>query len=422
MPKKILISLLTFMLFFSVVDYLQGQQEFYKKTQEKLYRKENVKKEEARNEVGRAIFSIGFSAPAIGNDPCQGVEKTMGGMKKYSPKDISLGRLQGKPSVSIGRQGQIMEGESNREEENKEIIKEMDSAMNDFLNNDTQSAEKHLENAREINDERTRRDMEEVKNSENPTKEQLDRLAEDIHTGWVIGRNDDNLDRQAWQEFAKGAVRSSEYPEGRKEWIKNSIYTPNPEIVSCDSPVCEKADELRRRCPGQLDTSKEKKGKIGKQEQIGGKGLDKGMQPSKTYPGEAIKSGYEKEKSSKIDKGGTITNPSESASGRGGRSIDFCGRHLPTPEQAASMGFDPGRITDPVNRDWIGRIEQRGTERTLTWTKIVSTENGSVKAEYSYKEGELVAINYEFYDKKGDKIGYASFDGKNRAVEAKRLR
>lgn len=394
----------------------------FSNSQEKLFKKINVKKEEAPDEVKRAIFSIGFSAPAIGNDPCQGVEKTMGGVKIQHKSPAEATGLPGRPTISIGRQGQAMAGEVNREEESKEIIEEMDSAMNDFLNNDTKSAESHLENAREINDDRTRRDMEEIKNTENPTSEQLDRLAEDIHTGWVIGRNDENLDREAWQEFAKGAVRSSNYPEDRKEWLKKTIYTPNPENVSCDSPVCKKADELRRKYRKELEASiqKGKERRIRGQEQIGGKSLDKGMQPTKTYPSESTKSGFEKEKRAKVDKGGTIITPSDSASGR--RSIDFCGRNLPTPEQAASMGFDPGRITDPANRDWTGRIEQRGTERTLTWSKTISSEKGSVKVEYTYKEGELVGINYEFFDLKGNKIGYAFYDSRSRTVEAKRLR
>ncbi len=390
-------------------------------TKHPIFKKIGVKKEEAQNEVGRAIFSIGFSAPAVGNDPCQGVEKTMGGLKTYSLKgEVEFTGLPTKPSISIGKQGQVMEGEVDRTEENKKVIEEMDSAMNDFLNNDTQSAEHHLNNAREINDQRTRRDMEEVKKSENPTKEQLDRLAEDIHTGWVIGRNDDNLDRQAWQEFAKGAVRSTEYPSDRKEWIKKTIYTPNPEIVSCDSPVCKKADELNEKFG--VSIKKRKEEKISIQEKRGGKSLDRGIQPAQNYPDQSTKSGYEREKSSKTEKGRTIINPSESASGRGSRGIDFCGRNLPTPEQAESMGFDPGRITDPANRDWTGRIEQRGTEKTLTWSKTILSAQGNIKVEYTYKEGEIVAINYEFFDRNGNKIGYAFYDGKKGVVEAKRLR
>ncbi len=85
------------------------------------------------------------------------------------------------------------------------------------------------------------------------------------------------------------------------------------------------------------------------------------------------------------------------------------------------MGFDPGRIIDPANRDWTGRIEQRGTERTLTWSKTVSGRE-NVRVEYTYKDGELVAINYEIFDKKGYKIGFASYDAKTGTVEAKRLK
>lgn len=86
------------------------------------------------------------------------------------------------------------------------------------------------------------------------------------------------------------------------------------------------------------------------------------------------------------------------------------------------MGFDPGRITDPAKRDWTGRIEQQGTERTITWSKTIYSDRGFVKVEYTYKEGELVAINYEFFDQKGNKTGYVFYDSRNKTIEAKRLR
>ncbi|MCX8034301.1 MAG: hypothetical protein N3A00_03165 [Thermodesulfovibrio sp.] len=388
----------------------------------KEIKKTNVKQEEAENEVTKAIYSIGLSTPSIGNDPCQGIGKTIGGMKKYGTKGASeVTGLPTKPSVSVGKQEQAMEGEVNREEENKQIISEMDAAMSDFLNNNNESAQKHLDNARDINDNRTRRDMEEVKNAENPTAEQLDRLAEDIWTGGVIGRNDDSLNFQAWQEFAKGAIRSSEYPEDRKELLKKTIYTPNPEFVPCDSPVCKKADEVRKKFTKQLEADKERKSKITKQEQIGGKGRSD-KQPTETYPGESTKSGYEKEKSSKIDKKESIIYPSDSAQGKGRGNIDFCGRNLPTPEEAAAMGFDPGRIINPATGDWKGSIKQRATERTLTWSKTVSTDRNVIIVENTYKDGELIEINYNFFDKKGNKIGYASYKYKTKTVEAKRFK
>jgi hypothetical protein len=111
-----------------------------------------------------------------------GCSKANGRDEKYSSTNISLGKLSDKPSVSVGKSGQAMEGEVDRKKEDQEIIEEMDSAMDNFSHNNKEAAEQDLGEARKINDDRTRRDMEEVKNSENPTKEQLDNLAEDIHT------------------------------------------------------------------------------------------------------------------------------------------------------------------------------------------------------------------------------------------------
>ena len=418
--KRLTVFLVLFLLVFGFgVAYAQKRPE--KKPD--VITKNNVPPEKADEETSRVILSLGFSSPPFGTDPCQGAEKRLGGMKKYSPEGMSLGKLPGKPSVSIGKSGQAMEGEVDRKEEEKEIIDEMDSAMNDFLNNKKESAEQHLDNAREINDDRTRRDMEEVKNAENPTNEQLDRLAEDIHTGWVIGRNDDNLDRQAWQEFAKGAVRSTEYPQDRKEWIKKTIYTPNPELVSCDSPVCKKADELRRKYRKQLEASirKGKEEKIGKQEQIGGRTSSKGMQPSKTYPSEATKSGYEREKEAKTGKGGLVTNPSGEGGGFSTRGFDLCGRHLPTPQEMTAMKLDPGHIVDPADRTWTGRIEQIGQERSLTWSKSMRGSDGyMVKVERRYTDGNLSSISYTFYDRNGRQIGAVNYNAKDRSVTGER--
>jgi|GEM_PF-4438806 len=389
----------------------------------KVITKSNVSPENADKEVSNIIISLEFSAPSFGSDPCSNMEKSRMGKSNIQIKGASeMTGLPG-PSVNIGKSGQAMEGEVDRKEEDQEIIKEMDSAMDDFSNNNKESAEQHLENAREINDNRTRRDMEAVKNSENPTKEQLDNLAEDIHTGWVIGRNDDNLDRQAWQEFAKGAVRSTEYPEDRKEWIKKTIYTPNPEIVSCDSPVCKKADELRRKYQKELEVSiqKGKEGKIGKQEQIGGKTTEKGMQPAKTYPGESIKAGYEKEKKAKTGKGGLVTNPTGEGGGFSGRGFDLCGRHLPSPEEFAKMKLDPGHIVDPADKTWIGRIEQIEQERSLVWSKsVINSDGSSVKVERKYTSGNLSSISYTFYDKNGKQIGSVNYDAKNRSIVGER--
>ena len=419
--KKLIILAISVVLILGVgsAAYAQLKQE----QKPKVITKNNVPPEKADKETASIIISLGFSSPTIGNDPCQGAQKPMGGMKKYSSTNISLGKLSDKPSVSVGKSGQAMEGEVDRKKEDQEIIEEMDSAMDNFSHNNKEAAEQDLGEARKINDDRTRRDMEEVKNSENPTKEQLDNLAEDIHTGWVIGRNDDNLDRQAWQEFAKGAVRSTEYPEDRKEWIKKTIYTPNPEIVSCDSPVCGKADELRRKYQKELEASiqKNKEGKVGKQEQIGGKTSKKGMQPAKTYPGESTKSDYEKEKESKTQKGELVTNPTDEGGAFSSRGFDLCGRHLPSPEEFAKMKLDPGHIVDPVDKTWTGKIEQVEQERSLVWSKsVINSDGSSVRVERRYTNGNLSSISYTFYDKNGKQIGSVNYNARNRSVTGER--
>ncbi len=427
MFKKILIHLFTITFFLSVVHYLEAQVGFYTKTQEKLYRKENVKKEEARNEVGRAIFSIGFSAPAIGNDPCQGVEKTIGGMKKHSPPGAGeFTGLPSKPSVSIGKQGQIMEGEASSYPAENVSYEGIDSQGNKCVeataNPDGTMTFKNTSDsscAVVIGEKQT---LSLAPNSEITLNTQQDKsVSKDLLEG--LGK------ARSWitDKMPDWAKPGPSRPKGSVTGVRGNC---DPEGIAGGCRVSAGSGIVQATIPEYLDTmaDAERKGFAKKlrwtrvNPSPDSRGPNEGPPLSKTYPGEAIKSGYEREKSSKMDKGGTIINPSESASGRGGRSVDFCGRHLPTPEQVASMGFDPGRITDPANRDWTGRIEQRGSERTLTWSKTVSTASGSVKVEYSYKEGELVAINYEFFDQRGGKIGYASFDGKNRRVEAKRLK
>ncbi len=417
MKNKILVLVLIWLSFFPA---------FFLNAEEKNFRKFNVKKEEAQNEVGRAIFSIGFSAPAIGNDPCQGVEKTMGGTKKHSPESGSLGRLPGKPSVSIGKQGQIMEGEISSYSAENVCYEGYDSQGNKCVeataNPDGTTTFKNTSDTKctVVIDEKHTVSL--SPNSEMTINTQKDEsVSKDLLNSlgkarsWLIEKMPDwTKPNSSSSGNSPGGVRGNCDPEGiaggcRVNAGDGVIQTTLPEYINTMAEA-EKKGLAKKLRWNRINPSPESAGP------------NEGPQPSKTYPGQSTKSGYEREKSSKIDKSGTITNPSDSVSGRSGRSLDFCGRNLPTPEQAASMGFDPGRIIDPVKRDWTGRIEQRGTERTLTWSKTVFTETGSVKVEYTYKEGELVAINYQFFDQKGNKIGYAIFDGKNRTVEAKKLK
>jgi hypothetical protein len=80
----------------------------------KVITKNNVPPENADKETASIIISLGFSSPAIGNDPCHGAQKPMGGMKTYS--NISLGGGVAKPSVSVGKSGQAMEEEEGHPE------------------------------------------------------------------------------------------------------------------------------------------------------------------------------------------------------------------------------------------------------------------------------------------------------------------
>lgn len=413
MTKKIILNIILALFFiFSLATFSNSQ--------EKLFKKINVKKEEAPDEVRRAIFSIGISAPAIGNDPCQGTGKTTGGIKKYNPESFSLGKLPSKPTISDGRQGQIMEGEGSSYSAENICYEGSDPQGNKcseaIANPDGTTTFKNTSEDKcvvVINEKQT---VSLAPNSEitiNTEKKESNPVLEGLGKAWSWLRKD----LPDWAKSSKGSVtgvRGNCDPEGiaggcRVNAGYGVVHKTLPEYLNAMAED-EKKGLAKRLRWDRVNPSPESAGSL------------EGPKPTETYPNKSTKSGYEKEKSSKVDKGVTIINPSDSDSGRGGSSIDFCGRHLPTPEQAAAMGFDPGKITDPANRDWTGRIEQRRTERTLTWSKTIYSYKGSVKVEYTYKEGEVVSINYEFFDQKGNKIGYAVYDSRNRTVEAKRLK
>lgn len=425
MSKKTIIVAL-FILSFISVSY--SQDNVYKKTQEKIYKKTNVKREETREEVGRAIFSIGLSSPAIGNDPCQGVEKTMGGMKKYGADSISLGKLPGKPSVSIGKQGQVMEGETSQESVESYSAENVSYEGYDAQGNKCAEATANPDGTTTFKNESDEKCIIQIgdkhtlslaPHSEITTNTQrkennpiLEGLLEGLGKAWIIIR----IKPEPSFSTSYVGVRGNCDPEGIAGGCRinagSGVVLPTlPEYLTFMAKA-EKEGFAKRLRWTRINPSPESAGPSEGPKSSAGT----------TYPGQSTKSGYEREKGSKVDKGGTIINPSEPSSGKaGGRGLDFCGRHLPTPQEAASMGFDPGRITDPAKRDWTGRIEQRGTERTLTWSKTVSGKE-NVRVEYTYKDGGLVAINYEFFDKKGKRIGFASYDAKTGTVEAKRLK
>lgn len=394
--------------------------------QEKEKSRSNVKPEDAQGVMGQVVASLGFDMPPFGNDPCQSATKRMGGLKKYGSGNISLGKLPTKPTISAGKQGQVMEGEQATEGENVYTAENVcyeayDSQGNKCLeataNPDGSTTFKNTSDGGCTIQLGEGNVLHLARKTEVTIKPREETIGKKVL--WTIGK--------AWlwikvdkpptsgKSSAVG-VRGNCDPYGitggcivekGSAWVVPSWLNPMDEIIEA-----EKNGWIENLRWNRVNPSPE------------GTGPKQGPSSSidKTHPGQATKSGYEKEKDSKVDKGGTIINPSESSSGKGQlRSIDLCGKHLPTPQEAAAMGFDPARITDPANREWTGRIEERGTERTLTWSKMISGKE-NVKVEYTYKNGELVGINYEFYDQIGNRIGYATYDAETKTVKAKRLK
>ncbi|MCX7973513.1 MAG: hypothetical protein N3B16_03335 [Candidatus Aminicenantes bacterium] len=359
-----------------------------KVSEEKSYQRLNVKKDEARDEVGRAIFSIGFSAPAIGNDPCQGIEKTLGGLKHKPKGAAEITGLPTKPTTSLGKQGQAQEGES-------EIT---------FLPADNVCYEGYDSEGRKcveatINPDRTT-------TFKNTSDNKCVVMISDKYTLALAPKTEITLNTERKEPNpvveAAGKVRSF-IMDNLPDWAKPTPAPTKASVVgvrgNCDPYGITGGCRVKTGYGIALPTLPEYLNAMAEKEIRGqaerlkwsrvnpspeGSTPAGGMKLSETYPGKSAKSGYEKEKGSKMDKKETIINPSDSAPGKGGRSIDFCGRNLPTPEQAASMGFDPGRITDPAYREWTGRLEQRGTEITLTWSKTMATDRGEIKVEYTY--------------------------------------
>ncbi|WP_297212829.1 MULTISPECIES: hypothetical protein [Thermodesulfovibrio] len=395
---------------------------------EKFYKKDNVSEGEASKEIGKAILSIGFSMPAIGNDPCQGMEKTIGGMKKYSPKRASeVTGLPTKPSTSVGRQGQIMEGESSQVIESyssqnvcyEGYDREGKKCVEAIANSDGTTTFKNTSDKSciiQIGDNHTLSLAPKSEITTNTQKEKNNPLTEGLGKArsWLLDKLPDWTKSSPSSPKGSGVgVRGNCDPEGiAGGCIINAgsglVLPTLPEYLSFidDSEKKGLATKLKwSRINPSPDSSVP----------------SEGPKPTETYPSQSTKSGYEREKSSKTDKGGTIINPSDSSSSRGGRNIDFCGRNLPTPEQAASMGFNPAKITDPANRDWTGRIEQTQQERSLIWSKSMRNNDGSiVKIERRYVDGKLSSINYTFYNKDGKQIGIVSYDSKARAVKGER--
>jgi len=406
-----------------------------KVSEEKIIKNQQVKakyekelkgkeKDDPEKEITNAIFSIGLSAPSFGNDPCHGGVKTTGGLKKYNTENISLGKLPSKPTTSVGKQGQVMEGEDVYTAENV-CYEAYDSQGNKCLeataNPDGTTT---FKTQKDISCSIPLGDGSVFHISANTEATFSDKqLHEMMRThnlsiwGQIKKWIEPHRPAPPPTKTAIAGVRGNCDPYGitggcrvdkGSAWVVPSWLNPMDEIKEA-----EKNGWIENLRWTRVNPSPE------------GTGPKQGPSSSadRTHPGKSTKSGYEKEKSSKVDKGETIINPSESSStgGAGHMSVDLCGRHLPTPEQAAAMSFDPGRITDPAG-DWTGRIEQQGTERTLTWSKTVTyTNNGSAKIEKSYYNGDLTAIKIQFFDQKGDLIGIVSYDAKTGILTAQRF-
>lgn len=395
---------------------------------EKSYKKDNVSEGEASKEIGKAIMSIGFSMPAIGNDPCQGIERTIGGMKKYSPKGASeVTGLPTKPSMSVGRQGQIMEGESSQgiEAYSAENVcyegydREGKKCVEAIANSDGTTTFKNTSEQSciiQIGEKHTLTLAPKSEITTNTEKEKNNPLTEGLGKArlWLLDKLPDWAKSSSSSSKGSGVgVRGNCDPEGIAGGCNinagSGLVLPTlPEYLNAIAEAEKKGLAVKLKW-SRINPSPDSTVP------------SEGPKPTETYPSQSTKSGYEREKSSKADKGGTIINPSDSSSSRGGRNIDFCGRNLPTPEQAASMGFNPAKITDPANRDWTGRIEQTQQERSLVWSKSIKSSDGSlVKVERRYKEGNLVSISYTFYSKDGKQIGFVNYDTKARSVKGER--
>ena len=392
----------------------------------KVITKNNVPPENADKETASIIISLGFSYPAIGNDPCQGAQKPMGGMKKYSSINISLGKLPGKPSVSVGKSGQAMEGEEvypGVEEQGQEnvCIESYDSEGNVCVRATTeeQTGKTTYENLSDnscdvqIGKDEVLHMAPKSQVSLDPSKEKTtgEKILEGVGKVWKETQDffgvESKPSRPTRTSVAGDRGNCDPYGiTGGCRVDKGSAWVIPPWL----NPM----DKLREaESKGWVEKLKSQRVNPNPESAI----PSGGPTPAKTYPGESIKSGYEKEKESRIDKGGLVTNPTGEGGGFSGRGFDLCGRHLPSPEEFTKMKLDPGHIVDPVDRTWTGRIEQVEQERSLVWSKsVINSDGSSVRVERRYTNGSLSSIIYTFYDKNGKQIGSVNYNAQNRSV------
>ena len=425
--KKLIILVFSIVLIF----WLGGAYGQVKQDQKsKVITKNNVPPEDADKETASIIISLGFSSPAIGNDPCQGAQKPMGGMKKYSSTNISLGKLPGKPSVSVGKSGQAMEGEEvypgvEEQGQGNVCIESYDSEGNACLRatTDEQTGKTTFENLSDNScDVQIGKDwvLHMAPKSQvtlEPPKEKTtdEKILEGVGKVWKETRDlfgvESKPSRPTRTSVAGDRDNCDPYGiTGGCSVDKGSAWVIPPWLNPMDKlREAEAKDWVEKLKSQRVNPNPESAIPSG------------GPTPAKTYPGESTKSGYEKEKEAKTGKGELVTNPTGEGGVFSGRGFDLCGRHLPSPEEFTKMKLDPGHIVDPVDRTWTGRIEQIEKERSLVWSKSVINSDGSfVRVERKYINGSLSSISYTFYDKNGKQIGSVYYNVKDSSIKGER--
>ncbi|MGQ9778176.1 MAG: hypothetical protein ACUVQ9_13360 [Thermodesulfobacteriota bacterium] len=394
----------------------------------KQYQKTGVLPDQAESEAHSASIVLGLNLGSfsLGEDPC-----TREAKNRYSPKskysNIDLGKLPSKPSVQIGRSGQAMEGGDTYSAENvcyEGYDREGNKCVEAIANPDGSVTFKTTSEEGCIVEMGRNTTLNIAPKSEvtiKPPKEPTtgEKIMQGVGKAWRDVK--DFTDRQVWKDKREtkssiAGVRGNCDPFGitggcrvdkGSAWIAPPWLNPMEEIKEAEKNGWVEKLKWQRVNPNPESATNPPGGPT----------------PSKTYPGESTKSGYGKEKESKVSKSEQVTNPSGEKGTGYPRGFDFCGKHLPSPEECAKMGFDPGHITDPVDKSWNGRIEQVQNQRTLVWSKTVKSADGSsLKVEKRYQNGSVSAVSYDFYNKDGAKIGFINYDATSGTIEGIRLK
>ncbi len=403
----------------------------------KSYQENGVTQDRADSEAQSASIVLGLNLGSfsLGEDPCAREAKHIFSPKSSKYGDISLGKLPGKPSVDLGKSGKAMEGESDvyPEEEKWENVcleaydEQGNKCVEARVNPDGTTTIKNTSDSHCVIELRGSRSGTVIKFAPN-TEATFGLKPEEKSVGQTIlnflgdvrrwARDVTGLESQPETptRTAVTGVRGQCDPYGvtggcrvdkGSAWVIPSWLNPMDEILEAEKKGLVEKLVWQSVNPGS-DSSANPPG---------------GPTPSRTYPAESTKSGFGKEKESKVFKGSQIINPSGEKSTGHPAGFDFCGRHLPSPEEYARMGFDPGRITDPVDRSWNGRIEQAQNQRTLTWSKTMTGSDGSsVKVERRYHNGSLLSVSYQFFNSKGEKTGFINYDSRTGRVDGQRFK